>query len=81
MQQMSALPPLPAPQRSPSRRNEKSDGSRLTACWASTTDHAWPGLEVTKHGIAGHHTPEDQPAAIAAAVAAWADGHSLRSAD
>ncbi|MES4901857.1 MULTISPECIES: haloalkane dehalogenase [unclassified Streptomyces] len=34
----------------------------------------------TEHfeAVAGHHTPEDQPALIAAAVSAWADGHGLR---
>jgi haloalkane dehalogenase len=35
-------------------------------------------LEVEKHGRAGHHTPEDQPGAIAASVAAWTDRHGLR---
>jgi haloalkane dehalogenase len=38
-------------------------------------------LEVAACGPAGHHAPEDQPAAIAAAIAAWADGHGLRRAD
>ncbi|GLW06847.1 haloalkane dehalogenase [Microtetraspora sp. NBRC 13810] len=38
------------------------------------------GLEISGHGPAGHHTPEDQPDAIAAAVAGWADRHGLRSA-
>lgn len=37
-------------------------------------------LDIDKHGLAGHHTPEDQPAAIAAAIAAWVDRHDLRSA-
>jgi haloalkane dehalogenase len=37
-------------------------------------------LEVEGHGQAGHHTPEDQPAAIAASIAAWADRHALRVA-
>jgi haloalkane dehalogenase len=36
-------------------------------------------LEVAACGPAGHHAPEDQPAAIAAAIAAWADKHNLRS--
>ncbi|WP_433632850.1 haloalkane dehalogenase [Nocardia sp. CA-120079] len=36
-------------------------------------------LEITRHGPAGHHTPEDQPTAIATAIAAWADKHNLRS--
>ncbi|WP_441245086.1 haloalkane dehalogenase [Kitasatospora sp. McL0602] len=36
-------------------------------------------LEIEHHdGVAGHHTPEDQPLAIAGAVAAWADRHRLR---
>jgi haloalkane dehalogenase len=37
-------------------------------------------LEVEHCGPAGHLAPEDQPEAIAAAVAAWADRHRLRSA-
>lgn len=36
------------------------------------------GLEIVRHGVAGHHTPEDQPAAIAATIAAWMDKHGLR---
>jgi haloalkane dehalogenase len=36
-------------------------------------------LDVVACGPAGHHAPEDQPAAIAAAIAAWADRHNLRS--
>lgn len=35
-------------------------------------------LEVAGCGPAGHHAPEDQPGAIAAAIAAWADRHGLR---
>ena len=34
------------------------------------------GLEIEEHGLAGHHTPEDQPEAIAAAVTAWAVRHA-----
>ncbi len=37
------------------------------------------GLEIETLGRAGHHAPEDQPGAIAAAVVAWADRHGLRS--
>jgi pimeloyl-ACP methyl ester carboxylesterase len=37
-----------------------------------------PALEVAACGPAGHHAPEDQPAAIAAAIAAWAGRHGLR---
>ncbi|MFD9407810.1 haloalkane dehalogenase [Streptomyces sp. NPDC059989] len=37
------------------------------------------GLEMAHHDLpAGHHTPEDQPLALAATVAAWADKHGLR---
>jgi haloalkane dehalogenase len=36
-------------------------------------------LEITPCGAAGHHAPEDQPDAIAAAIVAWADKHFLRS--
>jgi haloalkane dehalogenase len=35
-------------------------------------------LEMVYCGKAGHHAPEDRPAEIAAAIAAWADGHRLR---
>jgi haloalkane dehalogenase len=35
-------------------------------------------LEVAACGPAGHHAPEDQPAAIAAAIASWAGRHGLR---
>ncbi|MFD5085824.1 haloalkane dehalogenase [Kitasatospora sp. NPDC058406] len=37
------------------------------------------GLDIEhSDAVAGHHTPEDQPLAIAAAIAAWADRHKLR---
>jgi haloalkane dehalogenase len=35
-------------------------------------------LEIEKHGVAGHSTPEEQPQAIAAAIAGWMDRHGLR---
>ncbi len=31
------------------------------------------GLTVSRHGLAGHHTPEDRPAELAASISAWAD--------
>jgi haloalkane dehalogenase len=37
-------------------------------------------LDVVACGPAGHHAPEDQPGAIASAIAAWADRHHLRTA-
>jgi haloalkane dehalogenase len=39
------------------------------------------GLEVEACGHAGHHAPEDAPAAIGAAVAGWADRHDLRETE
>jgi haloalkane dehalogenase len=36
-------------------------------------------LEVRNCGPAAHLAPEDQPEAIAAAIAEWADRHELRS--
>jgi haloalkane dehalogenase len=39
------------------------------------------GLETDTHGPAGHHTPEDQPEAIAASLLAWLDRHDLRGQD
>jgi haloalkane dehalogenase len=38
-------------------------------------------LEIEKCGAGGHHGPEDQPDAMAAAISSWLDRHSLRSAD
>jgi haloalkane dehalogenase len=37
------------------------------------------GLDMQTHGLAGHHTPEDQPEAIAASLVAWLDKHNLTS--
>ncbi|WP_137992135.1 haloalkane dehalogenase [Streptomyces vilmorinianum] len=37
------------------------------------------GLEIEHNDVvAGHHTPEDQPLALARAIADWADRHELR---
>lgn len=36
-------------------------------------------LEIEHCGSAGHHVPEDQPDAIAAAIVAWVDRHQLRA--
>ncbi|TVT44737.1 haloalkane dehalogenase [Amycolatopsis rhizosphaerae] len=37
------------------------------------------GLEIAEHDLlAGHHTPEDHPEAIAGTLAAWLDKHGLR---
>ena len=35
-------------------------------------------LEIETHGLAGHHTPEDQPEAIATSLLTWLDKHNLR---
>ncbi|MEV6227045.1 haloalkane dehalogenase [Saccharopolyspora shandongensis] len=38
-------------------------------------------LDIAHHElVAGHHTPEDHPGAIATAVASWMDEHDLRAA-
>ncbi len=47
-----------------------------TVEWCAATMAA---LEIERHGPAGHHSPEDQPEAIAAALAGWADRHGLRA--
>ena len=39
------------------------------------------GLEARHCGPAGHHAPEDQPEAIAAAIVEWAEAHRLRADD
>ncbi len=37
-------------------------------------------IEIAEHDlVAGHHTPEDQPDAIATTIAAWMDKHDLRT--
>ena len=36
-------------------------------------------LDIEACGAAGHVAPEDQPDAIAAAIARWADRHDLRA--
>ncbi|MER7726507.1 haloalkane dehalogenase [Streptomyces sp. NPDC096323] len=35
------------------------------------------GLEVSRHGVAGHHSPEDRPEELAEAIDAWARRHGL----
>jgi haloalkane dehalogenase len=45
------------------------------AAWCANNIAA---LETVACGQAGHHAPEDQPEAIAAAISAWADRHGLR---
>lgn len=49
-------------------------GPEMTA-WCATNI---ANLEIEHCGAAGHLAPEDQPEAIAAAIAAWADRHQLR---
>jgi haloalkane dehalogenase len=49
------------------------DAKMAAWCEANIT-----GLEIEHCGAAGHLAPEDQPEAIAAAVAAWMDRHGLR---
>lgn len=52
-------------------------GVELTAWCAANIVN----LEIEGCGPAGHLAPEDQPAAIGAAIAGWADRHRLRLAD
>jgi haloalkane dehalogenase len=47
-----------------------------TLDWCATHIAA---LEIEGHGPAGHHTPEDQPEAIAASLLAWLGKHDLLS--
>jgi haloalkane dehalogenase len=37
------------------------------------------GLEIARYGPAGHHSPEDEPAAIAPAITGWVAKDELRS--
>lgn len=48
------------------------------AAWCAANIAA---LQIEHCGPAGHHAPEDQPEAIAAAITGWADRHHLRSAE
>jgi haloalkane dehalogenase len=50
---------------------------RATVAWCA--EHI-AALEIESCGAAAHLAPEDQPAAIAAAITAWADRHKLRTA-
>ncbi|HEY0816998.1 MAG TPA: haloalkane dehalogenase [Pseudonocardia sp.] len=51
-------------------------GPELIAWCAATM----AGVEIADHDlVAGHHTPEDQPEAIATAIASWLDKHELRA--
>lgn len=52
-------------------------GAAMTAWCAAHIAH----LEIAPCGAAGHLAPEDQPEAIAAAIASWADRHQLREND
>jgi haloalkane dehalogenase len=49
--------------------------TRDIAAWCADNMAA---LETVACGQAGHHAPEDQPEAIAAAISAWADHRGLR---
>jgi haloalkane dehalogenase len=51
-------------------------GQELTAWCADNIAN----LEIENRGPAAHVAPEDQPAAIAAAIAGWLDRHELRAA-
>jgi haloalkane dehalogenase len=58
---------------------EPGPGQMMTADVVAWCAQNIAGLETERCGPAGHHAPEDQPDAIAAAIVAWADRHRLRS--
>jgi haloalkane dehalogenase len=57
-------------------RIQKKDrlGSPEVVCWAAEN---FAGVEVESVGPGGHQIPEDQPAAMGAAVASWLRRHAL----
>ena len=58
---------------------EPGPGAMLSAELVDWCAENISGLEIAEHGPAGHHTPEDQPEAIAASLVAWLGGHDLLS--
>lgn len=59
----------------PGAPNTLMIGAEMTAWCAANI----ATLEIENCGAAGHQAPEDQPEAIAAAIAMWTDRHQLRS--
>ncbi|PZG02379.1 haloalkane dehalogenase [Micromonospora deserti] len=58
---------------------EPGPGTMMTDAMLDWCVATISGLEVEKCDLAaGHHTPEDQPDAVGAAIAAWLDRHHLR---
>jgi haloalkane dehalogenase len=58
---------------------EPGPGVMMTPAVIAWTRATVAGLEVASLGLAGHHAPEDQPEAIAAALERWVDQHGLGS--
>ncbi|QFU90133.1 Haloalkane dehalogenase [Amycolatopsis sp. YIM 10] len=58
---------------------QSSHGAMLTRELIDWCERNIAGLDIAAHDlIAGHQTPDDQPEAVAAAIAAWLDKHDLR---
>ncbi|MGC7096329.1 haloalkane dehalogenase [Amycolatopsis lurida] len=58
---------------------QSSYGAMLTRELIDWCERNIAGLDIAAHDlVAGHQTPDDQPQAVAAAIAAWLDKHDLR---
>ncbi|MFG2567677.1 haloalkane dehalogenase [Streptomyces sp. NPDC048567] len=56
---------------------EPGPGAMTDAATVAWCEAHIAGLEVSRHGPAGHHAPEDRPEELAAAISGWADRHVL----
>lgn len=56
---------------------EPGPGAMTDAATVAWCEANIAGLEVSRHGPAGHHAPEDRPEELAAAISGWADRHGL----
>ncbi|MYW09794.1 haloalkane dehalogenase [Streptomyces sp. SID2563] len=56
---------------------EPGPGAMTDAATVAWCEANIAGLEVSRHGPAGHHAPEDRPEELAAALSDWADRHGL----
>ncbi|WP_328900537.1 haloalkane dehalogenase [Streptomyces sp. NBC_00441] len=56
---------------------EPGPGAMTDAATVAWCEANIAGLEVSRHGPAGHHSPEDRPEELASALADWADRHGL----
>lgn len=58
---------------------EPGPGAMTDAATVAWCEANIAGLEVSRHGPAGHHSPEDRPEELASAISAWAARHGLRA--